>query len=66
MASLLLSLALGIPAGFIAVGLGFAAATHVFFGALGGVVGALVLGRLDRLGLPQLEALRTTPDEAER
>lgn len=61
--SLLMGMALGIQGGYLAVGLGMAAVTHVFFGALGGLLGALVLGRLDAIGLPQLAAFRPPVSE---
>ncbi len=64
--SLLLGLALGVPGGYLAVGMGVAAATHVFFGALGGLLGAIVLGRLDKLGLPQLAALKAASEGGEQ
>ena len=53
-ANLGVALLLGLPAGFIALGLGYSAVTHVIFGALGGLLGALVLARLRRhgIGLP--------------
>lgn len=41
----------GIPAGFLALGLGFASTTHLVFGALGGLLGSLVLRRLLKAGL---------------
>lgn len=56
-ASLIVSLMLGIPAGYLAVGLGIAATTHVVFGALGGWLGTLVLRILRRLRVPAIEAL---------
>ncbi len=57
-ASYLLGLLLGIPAGYLALGVGLAATTHVVFGALGGLIGAYVLRRLQRAGIP-----RTSPAE---
>jgi len=51
-ASYLLGLAMGVPGGYLAIGLGYAATTHLVFGALGGLAGALVLGRLARAGVP--------------
>jgi len=51
-ASYLLGLLLGIPAGYLALGVGIAATTHVLFGALGGLIGAFVLQRLQRAGIP--------------
>jgi len=53
-ASYLLGLALGIPAGYLALGVGLAATTHVVFGALGGWIGAFVLRRLAKAGIPAL------------
>ena len=49
--ALIMGVALGIPSGFLALGLGFAAVTHIGFGALGGLLGALVLSRLERAGI---------------
>ena len=43
----------GVPGGFLALGLGVAASTHLVFGALGGWIGALVLKRLARAGIPE-------------
>jgi len=51
-ASYVLGLLLGIPAGYLALGVGIAATTHVFFGALGGLIGAFALQRLKRAGIP--------------
>lgn len=48
-AMLLVSLALQLPAGFIVLGLGVSTMTHVVFGALGGVIGALLLRELRRI-----------------
>jgi hypothetical protein len=48
-AMLLVSLALQLPAGFIVLGLGVSTTTHVAFGALGGVIGALLLRELRRV-----------------
>lgn len=50
-AALVVALLLGLPAGFIAVGLGYSAMTHVVFGAIGGWLGGVVLARLQRHGL---------------
>ncbi len=47
-AGYLLAVALGLPSGFIALGLGLAAVSHAAFGAAGGALGALLLGRLYR------------------
>lgn len=52
--SLIVSLALGIPAGYLALGLGLAATTHIVFGGLGGWLGALTVRALQRAGLPHL------------
>lgn len=43
------SIVMGIPAASVAVGLGITATTHVFFGAIGGALGALALSRLEKL-----------------
>lgn len=56
-ASLIVSLLLGIPAGYLAIGLGLAAVSHVAFGALGGWFGALIVRYLRRLRVPAIEAL---------
>ena len=55
--SLIVSLILGIPAGYLAVGLGVAATTHILFGALGGWLGALVVRMLRRMRVPAIESL---------
>jgi len=47
-AGYLLAVALGLPSGFIALGLGIAAVSHAAFGAAGGALGALLLQRLYR------------------
>ena len=57
--SLIVTLAMGLPAGFITAGLGVSAATHTVFGAIGGWLGSLVLLRLQRTGLPFFS--RTVP-----
>lgn len=49
--SLVIGRIAGIPSGFLALGLGFAATTHVFFGALGGLVASWVIGKLIRAGI---------------
>ncbi len=46
-----IGLVAGIPSGFLALGLGFASTTHLVFGALGGLLGSLVLRRLLRAGI---------------
>ena len=51
-ASYLLGIALGIPHDYLVLGMGFSATLHVAFGALGGALGALVLKRLQKAGLP--------------
>jgi hypothetical protein len=56
-ANLLLGWALGIPLGFLALGIGGAATTHVLFGALGGLLGAIVLQRLTRSRIPSVRAI---------
>ena len=48
---------LGIPASYLAIGLGLAATTHVVFGAIGGWLGALILRLLRRLRVPAIESL---------
>lgn len=42
---------LGIPAAFIIIGIGVASVTHFIFGGLGGIIAALVLGRLLKAGV---------------
>lgn len=46
-----IGLVAGIPSGFLALGLGFASTTHLVFGALGGLLGSIVLRRLLRAGI---------------
>lgn len=41
----------GIPHGYLALGLGLAATSHLVFGALGGLAGSIVLKRLERTGI---------------
>jgi len=53
----------GVPGGFLALGLGLAASTHLVFGALGGWIGAVVLRRLQRAGIPE-PLPRPAADEA--
>jgi len=45
---------LGLPAGVIAFGLGASSITHAVFGAMGGLLAALVLKRLIRADIPEL------------
>jgi ABC-type thiamin/hydroxymethylpyrimidine transport system permease subunit len=63
--SLIVSLLLGIPMGYIALGLGLAATTHVVFGALGGWLGAVVVRALRRLKVPSIEALAPSEERAQ-
>jgi len=42
---------LGIPAVFILIGIGTASITHFIFGGIGGIIAALVLGRLLKAGV---------------
>ena len=63
--SLIISLMLGIPTGYIVLGLGLAATTHVVFGGLGGWLGSLVVKTLRRLRVPAIEAL-ATPEASQR
>ncbi|TAJ44549.1 cobalt ABC transporter permease [Methanofollis fontis] len=44
-------LLLGVPATFILLGIGISSVTHLIFGGIGGVIGALVLARLMRAGV---------------
>ena len=50
----LVSLALRLPLGFIVLGLGWSATTHVIFGVAGGLLGALALRELRKV--PALDA----------
>jgi hypothetical protein len=45
----LVAVALRLPLGFAVLGLGFSAATHLVFGVIGGVIGALLLRALRRV-----------------
>lgn len=49
-AQTLVTIALGMPLGFAAVGLAVTAASHVLFGVIGGLLGSFVLTRLDASG----------------
>ena len=60
--SLLVSLALGVPTGYLALGLGLSATTHVVFGALGGWLGTLVLRLLRRVDVPLLQSYAREED----
>ena len=60
LSSLIVSLMLGIPAGYLVVGLGLAVTTHVVFGAIGGWLGTLVLRTLRRLRIPAIDALTSS------
>lgn len=60
--SLLVSLALGIPTGYLALGLGLSATTHIVFGALGGWLGTLVLRLLRRVDVPLLQTYAREED----
>lgn len=53
--SLIVSLALGIPTGYLALGLGLSATTHVVFGALGGWLGSTVFRLLKRVDVPAVQ-----------
>lgn len=64
-AGYVLALLLGLPATFIALGLGVSSVSHAAFGALGGLLGALVLARLYR-ALPQLAPALSPPRDAPR
>jgi hypothetical protein len=73
-AMLIVALALQLPAGFIVLGLALSATTHVLFGALGGVVGALLLRELRRIPMyaapaasePRLAAGEAPPGGADK
>ena len=58
--SYIIGVLMGVPSGYLALGLGLAATTHLVFGALGGWVGAFVLKRLARIGIPALQQARET------
>lgn len=60
--SLLVSLALGVPTGYLALGLGLSATTHIVFGALGGWLGTLVLRLLRRVDVPLLQTYAREED----
>ena len=49
--SYIVGVVLGIPAGYLALGLGIAATTHIVFGGLGGALAAELLRRLYRTGV---------------
>lgn len=49
--SFVLQTTLGIPVGFILIGIGIASITHFVFGGLGGVLAALVLNRFRKAGV---------------
>lgn len=49
--SYVIGLLAGIPHGYLALGLGVAASSHLFFGALGGWIGSITLRRLERTGI---------------
>ncbi|HHW18154.1 MAG TPA: hypothetical protein GXX30_04545 [Firmicutes bacterium] len=49
--SYLAGVLLGVPRNFLLLGLGYSAITHFTFGVIGGVIGALVYGRLTRTKL---------------
>lgn len=46
-----IDVSLGVPSTFILVGIGTASVTHFIFGGIGGLVAALLLGRLYRAGV---------------
>lgn len=58
LSALILGWATGVPMGFLALGLGLSATTHVVFGALGGILGALILRQFERLQIPAIQAIR--------
>ena len=55
--SLVVGVVLGIPAGYLALGLGLAATTHLVFGGLGGWLGAFLSRKLEAMQLPALQSL---------
>jgi hypothetical protein len=70
-AMLIVAVALQLPVGFIVLGLGISTTTHVIFGMLGGLVGALLLRELRRVPLfaapaarPALGNARPTGEDA--
>lgn len=42
---------LGVPANYVLVGIGFSSVSHFIFGATGGIIAAIILGRLYRSGV---------------
>jgi len=61
---LLQGLVTGIPVSMLAVGLTATTAFNIAFGALGGLIGAIVLRTLIRARIPQLADLETASEEA--
>lgn len=55
----------GISPTFLFAGLGAKATLHIFFGALGGIIGALVLSGLHRAHIPQLAYLDSAAPDRE-
>jgi ABC-type thiamin/hydroxymethylpyrimidine transport system permease subunit len=60
--SYVIGLLAGIPHGYLAIGLGIASTTHLFFGALGGWVGCITLRRLERTGIVDGDVARHRPE----
>lgn len=42
---------LGVPANYVLIGIGFSSISHFIFGAIGGILAALILGRLYKSGV---------------
>lgn len=51
-----IQLLFGIQATFILLGIGLASVTHILFGGLGGIIAALIIGRLARAGVIAADA----------
>jgi hypothetical protein len=60
--SYVIGLLAGIPHGYLALGLGIAATTHLFFGGLGGWVGCITLRKLERTGVIEGDASSPQPE----
>jgi succinate-acetate transporter protein len=46
-----IQLLFGVQATFILLGIGIASVSHLVFGGLGGIIAALIIGRLARAGV---------------
>lgn len=61
--SLVVTLVMGLPAGFITAGIGVSAISHTVFGALGGWLGSIVLRRLRRTDLKFFADIGSRPSK---